>query len=169
MIHIYCGDGKGKTTAALGLILRHVGTGGRPVLAQFLKSTPTGELAALKTLGVPIYRNDLPHGFFPNMSNEVKQQVKQIHNQTLSEVTRLARTNECSLLVLDELNAALSLELIDHDAVISLLDDHGEAELVITGRNPSDEVLARADYVTEMKLVKHPYEKGAKARKGFEF
>ena len=169
MIHIYCGDGKGKTTAALGLILRHVGTGGRPVLAQFLKSTPTGELAALKTLGVPIYRNDLPHGFFPNMSKEVKQQVKQMHNHTLSEVTRLARTNECSLVVLDELNAALSLELIDHDAVISLLDDHGEAELVITGRNPCDEVLARADYVTEMKLVKHPYEKGAKARKGFEF
>ena len=169
MIHIYCGDGKGKTTAALGLILRHVGAGGRPVLAQFLKSTPTGELAALKTLGVPIYRNELPHGFFPNMSKEVKQQVKQMHNHTLSEVTRLARTNECSLVVLDELNAALSLELIDHDAVISLLDDHGEAELVITGRNPCEEVLARADYVTEMKLIKHPYEKGAKARKGIEF
>ena len=169
MIHIYCGDGKGKTTAALGLILRHVGTGGRPVLAQFLKSTPTGELAALKTLGVPIYRNELPHGFFPNMSDEVKQQVKQMHNHTLSEVTRLVRANECSLVVLDELNAALSLELIDHDAVISLLDDHGETELVITGRNPCEEVLARADYVTEMKLVKHPYEKGVKARKGIEF
>ena len=169
MIHIYCGDGKGKTTAALGLILRHVGAGGRPVLAQFLKSTPTGELAALKTLGVPIYRNELPHGFFPNMSKEVKHQVKQMHNHTLAEVTRLARANECSLVVLDELNAALSLELIDHDAVISLLDDHGEAELVITGRNPCEEVLSRADYVTEMKLVKHPYEKGVKARKGIEF
>ena len=169
MIHIYCGDGKGKTTAALGLILRHVGAGGRPILAQFLKSTPTGELAALKTLGVSIYRNELPHGFFPNMSKEVKQQVKQMHNHTLSEVTRLARTNECSLLVLDELNAALSLELIDHDAVISLLDDHGEAELVITGRNPCEEVLVRADYVTEMQLVKHPYQKGVKARKGIEF
>ena len=169
MIHIYCGDGKGKTTAALGLILRHVGAGGRPVLAQFLKSTPTGELAALKTLGVPLYRNELPHGFFPNMSKEVKQQVKQMHNQTLAEVSRLARTNECSLIVLDELNAALSLELIDHDAVISLLDDHGEAELIITGRDPSAELLARADYVTEMKLVKHPYEKGVKARKGIEF
>ena len=60
MIHIYCGDGKGKTTAALGLILRHVGAGGKAVLAQFLKSTPTGELAALERLGVPVYRNDLP-------------------------------------------------------------------------------------------------------------
>jgi len=169
MIHIYCGDGKGKTTAALGLILRHVGAGGRPVLAQFLKSTPTGELAALKTLGVPIYRNELPHGFFPNMSESVKQQVKQMHNQTLAEVSQLAKANECTLVVLDELNAALSLELIDHDAVISLLDDHGEAELVITGRNPCEEVLSRADYVTEMKLVKHPYEKGVKARKGIEF
>ena len=169
MIHIYCGDGKGKTTAALGLILRHVGAGGRPALAQFLKSAPTGELAALKTLGIPIYRNELPHGFFPNMSDEIKQKVREMHNHTLAEVTRLAKTNECSLLVLDELNAALSLELIDREAVFALLDDHGDAELVITGRDPSEELLARADYVTEMKLVKHPYEKGVKARKGIEF
>ena len=169
MIHIYCGDGKGKTTAALGLILRHVGAGGRPVLAQFLKSAPTGELAALKTLGIPIYRNELPHGFFPNMSDEVKQKVRELHNHTLTEVARLAKSNECSLLVLDELNAALALELIDREAVFALLDDHGDAELVITGRDPSEELLSRADYVTEMKLVKHPYEKGVKARKGIEF
>ena len=169
MIHIYCGDGKGKTTAALGLILRHVGAGGRPVLAQFLKSAPTGELATLKTLSIPVYRNELPHGFFPNMNDEMKRKVTDMHNHTLAEVTRLARTNECSLLVLDELNAALSLELIDREAVIALLDDHGDAELVITGRDPSAELLARADYVTEMKLVKHPYEKGVKARKGIEF
>ena len=169
MIHVYCGDGKGKTTAALGLILRHVGAGGRAVLAQFLKSSPTGELAALERLGVPVYRNELPHGFFPNMSEETKAKVRELHDQTLAAVTRLARANECSLLVLDELNAALTLKLIDHEAVLSLLDDHGEAELVVTGRDPCDEVLARADYVTEMKLVRHPYEKGAKARKGIEY
>lgn len=169
MIHVYCGDGKGKTTAALGLILRHVGAGGRAVLAQFLKSSPTGELAALERLGVPVYRNELPHGFFPNMSEETKAKVRELHDQTLAAVTRLARTNECSLLVLDELNAALTLKLIDREAVLSLLDDHGEAELVVTGRDPCDEVLARANYVTEMKLVRHPYEKGAKARKGIEY
>ncbi len=71
--------------------------------------------------------------------------------------------------MLDELNAALSLGLIDREAVLSLLDDHGNAELVITGRDPSEEILARADYVTEMKLIKHPYDKGVKARKGIEF
>ena len=169
MIHVYCGDGKGKTTAALGLIARHVGAGGHAVLAQFLKSLPTGELATLEKLGVPVYRNELPHGFFPNMSEEMKQQVREMHNHTLAEVTDLAKANECSLLVLDELNAALSLALIDREAVFALLNDHGEAELVITGRNPCEEVLTRADYVTEMKLVKHPYEKGIKARKGIEF
>ena len=63
MIHLYCGDGKGKTTAALGLICRHVGTGGKAVLAQFLKSLPTGELKTLELLAVPVYRNELPHGF----------------------------------------------------------------------------------------------------------
>lgn len=169
MIHIYCGDGKGKTTAALGLILRHVGAGGRAVLAQFLKSTPTGELVSLEKLGVPVYRNELPHGFFPNMSDETKETVRAMHAHTLAEATRLARSNECSLLVLDELNAALSLGLVDREAVLSLLDDHGDAELVITGRDPDAELLARADYVTEMQRVKHPYEKGVKARKGIEF
>ena len=169
MIHVYCGNGKGKTTAALGLIARHVGAGGHAVLAQFLKSLPTGELATLEQLGVPVYRNELPHGFFPNMSAETKTSVLDMHNRTLAEVTQLARANMCSLLVLDELNAALSLGLIDREAVFALLHDHGEAELVITGRDPCEEVLEQADYVTEMKLVKHPYEKGVKARKGIEF
>ncbi|MEA4869256.1 MAG: cob(I)yrinic acid a,c-diamide adenosyltransferase [Christensenella sp.] len=169
MIHIYCGDGKGKTTAALGLIVRHVGSGGRPVLAQFLKSAPTGELEALRALRVPVYRNELPHGFFPNMSEEMKRKVADLHNHTLAEVTRLVQSNECTLLVLDELNAALALGLIDRAAVLALLEHHGEAELVITGRDPDADLLARADYVTEMKLVKHPYEKGIKARKGIEF
>ena len=169
MIHIYCGDGKGKTTAALGLICRHAGAGGRAVLAQFLKSLPTGELAALARLEVPVYRNELPHGFFPNMSEEMKQTVREMHDHTLAEVTQLARANACSLLVLDELCAALSLELIDREAVLSLLDDHGNAELVITGRDPEEALLSRADYITEMKLVKHPYEKGVLARKGIEY
>ena len=169
MIHLYCGDGKGKTTAALGLVCRHVGVGGKAVLAQFLKSTPTGELATLEKLGVPIYRNELPHGFFPNMTDAVKQRVREMHNQTLADVTQLARANACSLLVLDELCAALSLGLIDREKVLELLDEHGDAELVITGRDPDLALLERADYVTEMKLVKHPYEKGVLARKGIEY
>ena len=169
MIHIYCGDGKGKTTAALGLICRHVGTGGKAVLAQFLKSLPTGELTTLEQLGVPVYRNELPHGFFPNMNEEMKARVREMHDQTLAEVTRLARTDSCTLLVLDELCAALSLGLIDREKVLSLLDDHGNAELVITGRDPEEALISRADYITEMKLVRHPYEKGVLARKGIEF
>ena len=169
MIHIYCGDGKGKTTAALGLICRHVGTGGKAVLAQFLKSLPTGELSTLEKLGVPVYRNELPHGFFPNMNEEMKSRVREMHDQTLTEVTRLARTSACTLLVLDELCAALSLGLIDREKVLSLLDDHGNAELVITGRDPEEALTSRADYITEMKLVKHPYEKGVFARKGIEY
>ena len=169
MIHIYCGDGKGKTTAALGLICRHVGAGGSAVLAQFLKSLPTGELTTLEKLSVPVFRNELPHGFFPNMNDEMKSRVREMHDQTLAEVTQITRTNICSLLVLDELCAALSLGLIDREAVLSLLDDHGETELVITGRDPDAALLARADYITEMKLVRHPYEKGVLARKGIEF
>ena len=169
MIHIYCGDGKGKTTAALGLICRHVGTGGKAVLAQFLKSLPTGELVTLEKLGVPVYRNELPHGFFPNMNEEMKSRVREMHDQALAEVTRLARTDACTLLVLDELCAALSLGLIDREKVLSLLDDHGNAELVITGRDPEEALTSRADYITEMKLIKHPYDKGVLARKGIEF
>ena len=169
MIHLYCGDGKGKTTAAIGLIVRHVGSGGKAVLAQFLKSTPTGELASLRELNVPVFRNTLPHGFFPSFSEEQKLEILKMHNETLREVTNIVRNNQCTLLVLDELCAALSLGLIDHDAVISLLNDHGDAELVITGRDPSQDLILAADYITEMKLVRHPYEKGVKARKGIEF
>ena len=169
MIHIYCGDGKGKTTAALGLICRHVGTSGKAVLAQFLKSLPTGELVTLEKLGVPVYRNELPHGFFPNMNEEMKSRVREMHDQTLAEVTRLARTGACTLLVLDELCAALSFGLIDREKVLSLLDDHGNAELVITGRDPEEALTSRADYITEMKLIKHPYDKGVLARKGIEY
>ena len=169
MIHIYCGDGKGKTTAALGLICRHVGTGGKAVLAQFLKSLPTGELSTLEKLGVPVYRNELPHGFFPNMNEEMKSRVREMHDQTLAEVTRLARADACTLLVMDELCAALSLGLIDREKVLSLLDGHGNTELVITGRDPEEQLISRADYITEMKLIKHPYEKGVLARKGIEF
>lgn len=169
MIHIYCGDGKGKTTAALGLICRHVGVGGKAVLAQFLKSLPTGELATLEKLGVSVYRNELPHGFFPNMNEEMKARVREMHDQTLAKVTRLARADACTLLVLDELCAALSLGLIDRENVLSLLDDHGSAELVITGRDPDEALTSRADYITEMKRIKHPYDKGVLARKGIEF
>ncbi len=169
MIHIYCGDGKGKTTAAIGLIVRHAGSGGKAVLAQFLKSSPTGELASLSKLDVPVYRNTLPHGFFPAMNEEIKERVMKMHNETLQTVTQIARSNQCTLLVLDELCAALSLELIDHDSVLSLIRDHGDAELVITGRDPSEELLSAADYITEMKLIRHPYSNGVKARKGIEF
>lgn len=169
MIHLYCGDGKGKTTASLGLVVRHIGGGGKAIFAQFLKSNPTGELAGLEKLNVPVYRNTLPHGFFPSMDNDMKARVTEMHNATLRTVTQLARENECSLLVLDELCAALSLNLIDHESVTALLEDHGDAELVITGRNPSEELLEAADYITEMKLIKHPFTKGVKARKGIEF
>ena len=169
MIHLYCGDGKGKTTAALGLVCRHVGAGGKAVFAQFLKSLPTGELSSLEKLNVPVYRNELPHGFFPSMNDATKQRVREMHDQTLAEVTRLARANACSLLVLDELCAALSLGLIDREKVLELLDDHSEAELVITGRNPDPALIERADYITEMKLVRHPFEKGVQARKGIEY
>lgn len=169
MIHLYYGDGKGKTTAALGLIVRHAGSGGQAVLAQFLKSIPTGELAALETLGVPVYRNDLPHGFFPSMTEETKAAVTAMHDRTLAGVARLVQAHACTLLVLDELCAALSLNLIDSSAVFDLLDHPGKTEIVITGRNPSQSLLDRADYITEMKLVRHPYQKGIQARKGIEY
>jgi len=169
MIHVYYGEGKGKTTAALGLIVRHVGGGGRAVFAQFLKSAPTGELAALQRLGVPVLRNDFAHGFSPAMNAETRAAVTRSHNEILAKVTQLARSGSCTLLVLDELCAALSLGLVDRDAVCALLDEHGAAELVVTGRDPSKELLGRADYATEMRLIKHPYENGVKARKGIEF
>ncbi len=170
LIHIYCGDGKGKTTAALGLAIRFLGAGGRVLLVQFLKGSHTAELAIFSRLeGITILRNTQDFGFSFTMGDEEKQQVTRMHNQNLSAAIEACRAGKAGMLILDECLGALSTGLIDREALFSFIRQKPpELELVLTGRNPPDELVELADYVSEIRCVKHPYTRGIPARDGIE-
>ena len=172
MIHLYTGEGKGKTTAAVGLAVRHLGSGGTLAFVQFLKSSPSGEIAVLESLPrATVLRNREQHGFAIHMSDEQKRRVTAAHNENLSKAQEMVRHGSISMLVLDELCAAYALQLIDRDAVDALIESAKEAdiELVITGRDPAPGFVDAADYITEMRPLRHPYEKGVPARRGVEY
>ena len=144
MIHLYCGDGKGKTTAAMGLAMRSAGRGNRVVVAQFLKNADSGERAALSLLP-SILLLDAP---------EIMTFVFQM---TPEEKT-------------DELCSAVNTGMVSLERVTEFLD-HMPAglEVVLTGRDPAPELERRADYITEMRKCKHPYDRGVAPRLGVEW
>lgn len=172
MLQIYCGDGKGKTTAAFGLAARASGGGYKVVIAQFLKGRPSGEVAAIATLpGVTLLRAPLPDTFSWQMTPQQREQVLELHNDLFARAADCCG-EEKTLLVLDELLGALSEQLLDSKPVLDFLRGLGQQEtleVVITGRNPPPALLELADYVTEMKKIKHPFDKGAPMRAGIEY
>lgn len=171
LIHVYCGNGKGKTTCALGLALRAAGAKMNVVIIQFLKGSDTSELLSLKNIPqISVLRNTQDFGFVNNMTPQQLEEVKQMHNNNLNIALRLIETEKCDLLILDELTYVYDMKLIDTEKIDSLINNKPEnLELVITGRNPSSVFIDNADYITEMKALKHPFDKGIHARKGIEF
>lgn len=171
LIHVYCGNGKGKTTCALGLALRAAGAKMNVVIIQFLKGSDTSELLSLKNIPqISVLRNTQDFGFVNSMTPQQLEEVKQMHNDNLNIALRLIETEKCDLLILDELTYVYDMKLIDTEKIDSLINNKPEnLELVITGRNPSSVFIDNADYITEMKALKHPFDKGIHARKGIEF
>ncbi len=169
MLHIYCGNGKGKTTAALGLALRASGNNMRVHIVQLLKGAETSELNALKNIDkVTVSRLERDFGFTFCMTDEEKNEVTRLHNELLLEAKKLS--GEVDLLIIDEFNGAYECNLLDKELADSLILDRPEGlEMVITGYNPDKKFLEVADYVSEIKCVKHPYDKGVNARKGIEY
>lgn len=168
LIHIYCGDGKGKTTCAFGLALRCAGAGERVRIVQFLKGGETGEVTAMQNLpNVKILRAKQGTKFTFQMSEAERIQAKRDHTALLDKA--FAQAEGLRMLVLDEIMAACTTGMVDEAHLIDLIQKKPEKlELVLTGRNPSEQLLALADYITEMKKVRHPYDKGIAARKGIE-
>ena len=171
LIHIYCGDGKGKTTAAMGLGMRAAGRSKKVLLTQFLKSNKTGELNSIEKLseffhvvkGVPAKK------FVWNMNEEEKLEVKKEHTNRFREVTKKAIEEEYDLLILDEIIATINRDFVMLSEVIDFLKNKPTGlEVVMTGRNPKEELIELADYVSEIKAIKHPYNKGIKSRVGIE-
>lgn len=171
LTHIYCGDGKGKTTAAMGLALRAAGNGWRVFILQFLKGGPTGELnILLKQPNVTVLRGKSDTPFTWNMSAEQKQSVTTYQTEQLKLAIARAKAGECDLLILDEVMAACNQNMVDATLLQQFIEQKPPAlELVLTGRNPAPYMLRQADYVTEMKKIKHPFDAGIPARLGVEW
>ena len=172
LTHLYFGNGKGKTTAALGLALRAAGCGQRVVVVQFLKDWKCGELDSLELLpNIKVMRGKATGGVFVrDMSDEQKAETKAIHDENLKNALDMQKNLQCDLLVLDEAIDAYRLGVLDTALFEGLVDKKPEGlELVITGHNPDTWMLEKADYVTEMVKRKHPYDTGVAARRGVEF
>ncbi len=170
LIHIYEGDGKGKTTAAVGLSIRYAGNGGQVVYTQFLKRNDSGELKILEQIeNICLIRCSKNFGFTFRMTEEQKKEAAEYYNAHLKKVLEKAGELSQGLLVLDEVLDAYNSNMIDHQMLLQFLKEKPEGlEVVLTGRNPSEELLVLADYVTFMEKRKHPYDKGITARRGVE-
>ena len=172
LLIIYTGGGKGKTTAALGMTLRAVGYGHRALILQFIKgSWHYGELDGLKRLAPEVELIQGGEGFV-GIIDDTKERSE--HERAAQNALTLARekllTDAYDLAILDEINYALHMGLIELDAVRALIADRPRRlDLVLTGNHAHPDLIAQADLVTEMREIKHPYQQGIMAKKGIDF
>lgn len=166
LVHLYWGEGKGKTTAAVGLALRMLGSGGTVTVVQFLKDGQSSELKPLRRLGARVYSGQPGTKFFSQMTPEEREEVRARHNDLL----RQALESPCDLLVLDEACAAFRLGMVEENLLRrAVLERPAGREVVLTGRDPAPWMQEATDYSTEMCCHKHPYRQGIAARKGVEY
>jgi cob(I)alamin adenosyltransferase len=169
LVHVYTGLGKGKTTAALGQALRAAGQGLKVYIVQFMKGWPYyGELGTVdKPANVTIKQFGRPD--YVNKRNPDPVDIR-LAEKALAYSRELITSGEYDLVILDEINVALEWKLIQLDDVLQLLDEKpDDVELILTGRYAHPEVLARADLVTEMREIKHPYQRGLISRRGIDY
>ena len=163
-VHVYTGNGKGKTSAALGLCLRALGRGLSCCFIQFVKGRLTGELVAAEKL--PNFC------FIQTGRHDYNFEVTELDRKLALRGLKLAEEalEKFDVLVLDEINVAVHLQLVPLEKVIALIEKKPPTvELVLTGRHAKADVIRRADYVTEFCLVKHPFYRGEGARKGIDY
>jgi len=168
MIHIYTGDGKGKTTAAIGLVTRAKGAGMSCTLVHFFKTPSSSEDKALLKLGVDVVSVPLRHPFF--VGNDFFQEKKDEYVREMQTILFDWDFSKYAVIALDEILNALDLGLINATDIKQFAEKYKDKEVVLTGRtNKLSEIELLADYITEMKKIKHPFDKGAGAREGIEF
>ncbi len=167
LIQIYTGNGKGKTTAAFGLAIRAYGRGVPVFIIQFMKTGDTGEIITCNRLGIPNYsygRED-----FINKANPASQD-KELAKKALDKAQEIMRNESYGLLILDEIINAIDFGLIADPEVIEMLEKKPRAlEIILTGRNASSEIMEKADLITEMEEIRHPWQKKIAARLGIEW
>ena len=165
LIHYYYGDGKGKTSAAIGACIRAAGAGLQCAVIQFLKNGSSSEIGILRRLGIPVTACSFRGvRFFRDMSAQEQQSVISEHNANLQQLLSV----KTDFIVLDELGDAIRRQAVDPELVRQVLS-LADCEIIITGHKPVSEITEIADYITEFRSVRHPYENGIAARKGIEY
>lgn len=169
-IHIYEGDGKGKTTAGVGLAVRCAGSGRKVLYTQFLKTNTSSELNILEKIDqIDLMRCERSFGFVMNMSEETKKEAKKYYREHFQKVITKVKQGDYGMVVLDEIIASYNYEMIEREALLTFLKEHPEGlEIVMTGRKPDEELTELADYVSRVQKIKHPFDKGIPARLGIE-
>ena len=170
LIHIYCGDGKGKTTAGMGLCLRAAGAGMKVLIYQFMKDNAACERRILEALPNVTFVNGLDQETFSfRMTEAEKEERRAFYRQRFSEVTEKAAREGTDVLFLDEAVYAIRAGLLEEAQLIRFLETKPEKlEVILTGQDPGAGLLALADYVSEIRKVKHPFDEGVPARLGIE-
>jgi len=167
LVIVHTGDGKGKTTAALGMAMRAVGHGLRVAFVQFIKSAGVGEHKAAERLAPNLRIFRMGAGF---VQGEPAAEDCRAAQEALERVRRELRGGDCAMVVADEILTAVGLKLVTAAEVEALLADRpARTHLVLTGRGAWPRLIERADLVTEMRLVKHPYDRGVEPQEGIEF
>jgi cob(I)alamin adenosyltransferase len=171
-VQVYTGNGKGKTTAAVGQAVRSAGNGLKVYMLQFLKTDPTGELEIAKLIGdnFQVFRFESKKGFFWTLNDEEKAILKKEVNNAYNFAMEVIKSDSCDVLILDEVMGVLSNKLLEEGQIIELIENKPiNMELILTGRNVPDSIKDKADLVTEMKEIKHYMEKGVYSREGIEY
>lgn len=172
LIHIYTGEGKGKTTSSIGLILRALANDKKVKVIQFLKGRISSEYKILNTFSdkFKLYTFEKNRGFTWELNSEQLDELKNEIKEAFSFGSEIMKDKQCDLLVLDELMAAINSNFIEVKDVVKALKQKNEGiEVVMTGRNAPKELIEIADYVSNIQCIKHPFEKGTNARQGIEF
>lgn len=169
-IHIYCGDGKGKTTTGMGLCTRAAGYGYRVLIYQFMKNNKTSERKVLEHVPNITFVDGLEQEKFSfQMTPEEKASRKAYYQEQFFNITQKAENENYDILFCDELIYTIRAGLFDEDILIDYLKKKPEhLEIILTGQNPGDALIELADYVSEIRKVKHPFDRGLSARNGIE-
>lgn len=170
-IHVYTGDGQGKTTAALGLALRAIGHGYKVIIIQFMKKRPkTGEILIQKRLSPDLEIYQFGREIFVKKEQPEQEDIE-FAKKGLDFAYKALENQQPDILILDEINVAIDFNLLKVDDLLKFLDKvpRRGTEIVLTGRGAKKEIIKRADLVTEMKKIKHYYDTGLLAREGIEY
>lgn len=168
LIHIYYGDGKGKTTAAVGQAVRAAGYGYKVLFYQFMKDNSSSERKSLEVLpNITCVKGQEQVKFTFQMNEDEKEEMKTYYKQELEKLRE--KSKEYDIIILDEAVCAVGAGMLQEEDLLSFLKNkYKQLEVVLTGHTITESLLEVADYVTEMRKVKHPFDKGIGARKGIE-